>query len=178
MATKKRAAETGLQPMLDGMEPTPRELGFRGPQVCSIVGITYRQLDYWARTDLVRPSINDAKGSGTQRTYSFADLVRLKVVKSLLDAGVKLQTARKAIEYLRDDLGEDWATASLVLDGTNSVLARDGEALVDLVRHGQGVLNIVPLGSMVHELDAAIVELTPAASSEPAAGNRQAAEGR
>ena len=87
MATKKRAAETGLQPMLDGMEPTPRELGFRGPQVCSIVGITYRQLDYWARTDLVRPSITDAKGSGTQRTYSFQDLVRLKVVKSLLDAG-------------------------------------------------------------------------------------------
>jgi len=100
MATKKRAVETGLQPMLDGMEPTPRELGFRGPQVCSIVGITYRQLDYWARTDLVRPSICDAKGSGTQRTYSFQDLVRLKVVKSLLDAGVKLQTARQAIDYL------------------------------------------------------------------------------
>src|ERR1700694_193361 len=70
------------QPMLDGLEPTPRELGFRGPQVCSIVGITYRQLDYWARTDLVRPSIAEARGSGTQRTYSFADLVRLKVVKS------------------------------------------------------------------------------------------------
>ena len=143
-----------------------------------MVGITYRQLDYWARTDLVRPSLADARGSGTQRRYSYRDLVRLKVVKSLLDAGVKLQTARKAIEYLRDDLGEEWATASLVLDGTNSVLARDGEALVDLVRHGQGVLNIVPLGSMVHELDAAIVELAPAASSGPEAGNRQAAEGR
>ena len=87
MVTKKRAGRVGEQPMLDGMEPTPRELGFRGPQVCSIVGITYRQLDYWARTDLVRPSITDAKGSGTQRTYSFQDLVRLKVVKSLLDAG-------------------------------------------------------------------------------------------
>ena len=86
--------------------------------MCSIVGITYRQLDYWARTDLVRPSIADAKGSGTQRTYSFSDLVRLKVVKSLLDAGVKLQTARKAIDYLREDLGDDWATANLVLDGT------------------------------------------------------------
>ena len=154
------------------------DAGFSGPEVCRVVGITYRQLDYWARTDLVRPSLADARGSGTQRRYSYRDLVRLKVVKSLLDAGVKLQTARKAIDYLRDDLGEEWATASLVLDGTNSVLARDGEALVDLVRHGQGVLNIVPLGSMVNELDAAIVELAPAASSESAAGNRRVAEGR
>jgi DNA-binding transcriptional MerR regulator len=142
--------------------------------VCSIVGITYRQLDYWARTDLVRPSLADARGSGTQRRYSYRDLVRLKVVKSLLDAGVKLQTARKAIEYLRDDLGDQWETASLVLDGTNSVLARDGDALVDLVRRGQGVLNIVPLGSVVGEIDARIVELAPA---EPPASGRRAVEG-
>jgi DNA-binding transcriptional MerR regulator len=169
MATKKRAE----QPMLDGMEPTPRELGFRGPQVCSIVGITYRQLDYWARTDLVRPSIADAKGSGTQRTYSFQDLVRLKVVKSLLDAGVKLQTARKAIEYLREDLGDEWASASLVLNGTSSVLARTGDDLVDIVRHGQGVLNIVPLGHVVEELDARIHELEPA-DVVPAADDRAA----
>src|SRR5499427_3143620 len=125
------------------------EIGFRGPQVCKIVGISYRQLDYWARTDLVRPSIADARGSGTQRTYSYRDLVRLKVVKSLLDAGVKLQTARKAIEYLREDLGDAWASASLVLNGTTSVLARTGDDLVDLVRRGQGVLNIVPLGHVV-----------------------------
>src|SRR5438034_9153303 len=124
MPTAKKRAE---QPMLDGMEPAPRELGFRGPQVCSIVGISYRQLDYWARTDLVRPSIADARGSGTQRTYSYRDLLRLKVVKSLLDAGIKLQTARKAIEYLREDLGDDWATASHVLNGSQSVLARTGE---------------------------------------------------
>jgi len=144
--------------MLDGLAPKPQELGFRGPQVCKIVGISYRQLDYWARTDLVRPSIADARGSGTQRSYSYRDLVRLKVVKSLLDAGVKLQTARKAIEYLREDLGEDWATASLVLDGTNSVLARTDDALIDLVRHGQGVLNIVPLGHMLEQLDAGVRE--------------------
>ena len=143
------------------------ETGFSGPQVCAIVGITYRQLDYWARTDLVRPSLAEARGSGTQRRYSYRDLVRLKVVKSLLDAGVKLQAARKAIEYLRDDLGEDWDTASLVLDGGNSVLARDGDALVDLVRHGQGVLNIVPLGSMLGEIDAAIVELAPEHEAPP-----------
>src|SRR5438132_3264867 len=173
MATKKRAVETGLQPMLDGMEPTPRELGFRGPQVCSIVGITYRQLDYWARTDLVRPSIADARGSGTQRTYSFSDLVRLKVIKSLLDAGVKLQTARKAIEYLREDLGEDWAHASLVLNGASSVLARSGDDLIDVVRQGQGVLNIVSLGPVVEELNGRIHELAPeVATSTPSAAAR------
>jgi DNA-binding transcriptional MerR regulator len=154
MATKKRTE----QPMLAGLEPTPRELGFRGPQVCSIVGITYRQLDYWARTDLVRPSIADAKGSGTQRTYSFQDLVRLKVVKSLLDAGVKLQTARQAIDYLREDLGDDWANANLVLDGTNSVLVRTDDMLIDAVRKGQGVLNIVPLAHVMEELDAGVRE--------------------
>jgi DNA-binding transcriptional MerR regulator len=144
------------------------ENGFSGPQVCSIVGITYRQMDYWARTDLVRPSLADARGSGSQRRYSYRDLVRLKVVKSLLDSGVTLQAARKAIEYLRDDLGEDWDTASLVLDGGRSVLARDGETLIDLVRRGQGVLNIVPLGSMVGEIDAAIVDLAPEPADAPA----------
>jgi DNA-binding transcriptional MerR regulator len=155
---RKPSKPSADQPMLDGMEPKPHDLGFRGPQVCKIVGISYRQLDYWARTDLVRPSIADARGSGTQRTYSYRDLVRLKVVKSLLDAGVKLQTARSAIEYLKEDLGDDWATASLVLNGTTSVLARTGD---DLVRRGQGVLNIVPLGHVVEELDTKIVEVHP-----------------
>ena len=153
------------------------EAGFSGPQVCTIVGITYRQLDYWARTDLVRPSLVDARGSGTQRRYSYRDLVRLKVVKSLLDAGVKLQTARKAIEYLRDDLGEQWETASIVLDGGNSVFARDGDALVDLVRRGQGVLNIVPLAGLVEQLDASIHELAPVVADEAARGGRAASSG-
>jgi DNA-binding transcriptional MerR regulator len=134
--------------------------------VCAIVGISYRQLDYWARTDLVRPSLADARGSGSQRRYSYQDLVRLKVIKSLLDAGVKLQTARRAIEYLREDTA-DWETASLVLDGTDSVLARDGDDLVDLVRRGQGVLNIVPLGHVVEELDTRIHDLAPADAPVP-----------
>jgi DNA-binding transcriptional MerR regulator len=133
--------------------------GFRGPQVCSVVGITYRQLDYWARTDLVRPSLADAKGSGSQRLYSYRDLVELKVVKSLLDAGVSLQTARKAIDYLRTHLGEDLASASLILDGSQSVLAFSGDEIVDLLRHGQGVLNIVPLSRVVDALDAEILAL-------------------
>jgi DNA-binding transcriptional MerR regulator len=159
------------------------EIGFRGPQVCKIVGISYRQLDYWARTDLVRPSLADARGSGTQRRYSYRDLVRLKVIKNLLDSGVKLQAARKAIEYVRGDLGDDWASASLVLNGTNSVLVRTGEDLVDVVRQGQGVLNIVSLGQVVDELEASIHDLgesapddAPARAAHPA-GSSSAAEG-
>jgi DNA-binding transcriptional MerR regulator len=138
--------------------------------VCKLVGISYRQLDYWARTDLIRPSLADAQGSGTQRRYSYRDLVALKVIKSLLDAGVSLQTARKAIEYLRSHMGEELASASLVLNGTKSVLANSGEDLVDLVRQGQGVLNIVPLGTVVEELDARIHELESARSGSTGAG--------
>ncbi len=137
-------------------------IGYRGPQVCSIVGITYRQLDYWARTDLIRPSIADAKGSGTQRQYSYQDLVELKVIKSLLDAGMALKKARRAIEYLRDHLGADIASASLVLNGADSVLlAHDSGELVDLVRQGQGVFSIMALDGVKAELDAAITELHP-----------------
>ena len=140
------------------------EEGFRGPQVCKIVGITYRQLDYWARTDLIRPSIADAKGSGTQRRYSYRDLVELKVIKNLLDAGVSLQLARKGIEYIRKNLGEDIASASLVIDGPKSVLARSDGEVIDLMRKGQGVLSIVALGPVVDQLESAIHQLRPTES--------------
>ena len=155
--------------------------GFRGPQVCKIVGITYRQLDYWARTDLIRPSVADARGSGTQRLYSYRDLVELKVIKNLLDAGISLRTARTAIEYLRQHLGEEVASASLVINGSSSVLARTGEEVIDLVRQGQGVLNILPMAGMLQELDGKIHELEPTTVNVPGAGvavgGRQAAEG-
>lgn len=131
--------------------------GFRGPQVCNVVGITYRQLDYWARTGLLRPSIADARGSGTQRVYSYRDLLELKVIKQLLDAGISLQRSRRALECLRDGLGVDLASANLVLVGSDSVLARSDGEVVDLLKGGQGVLNIVPLSGVVEELDAAIV---------------------
>jgi DNA-binding transcriptional MerR regulator len=151
------------------------ETGFRGPQVCKIVGITYRQLDYWARTNLLRPSIADAKGSGSQRVYSYRDLVELKVIKSLLDAGMALQQARRALEYLRENLGEDVASANLVLSGGSALLARSDGEIVDLVRQGQGVLNIVPLGGVVDELDAAIHDMRP---SEGDGGDVLVAAGR
>jgi DNA-binding transcriptional MerR regulator len=134
------------------------ESAYRGPQVCAIVGITYRQLDYWARTHLLHPSISPARGSGSQRRYSYGDLVQLKVIKRLLDAGVSLQAARRAIECLRST-GEDLATANLVIDDRRSVLAHSGEEIIDLLKGGQTVLNIVPLGGVVSELDAAITHL-------------------
>src|ERR1700679_4314949 len=96
------------------------EVGYRGPQVCAIVGITYRQLDYWARTDLLRPSITEARGSGSQRRYSYGDLLHLKVIKRLLTSGISLQQARRAIETLRAT-GDDVATANLVIEDGHSV---------------------------------------------------------
>src|ERR1700733_1701838 len=136
------------------------EAGFRGPQVCNIVGITYRQLDYWARTDLLRPSISDARGSGTQRVYAYTDLLQLKVIKQLLDAGVSLRSTRKAIECLRAS-GTDVASASLVIADDQTVLANSGEELFDLLRGGQGVLSIVlGMERIVSEVDAGITEFT------------------
>ena len=153
------------------------EEGFRGPKVCSIVGITYRQLDYWTRTDLVQASVSSARGSGTQRLYSYRDLLELKVIKQLLDAGISLQSARKALDVLRQS-GDDVATANLVLSGNKSVLARDDGQLVDLLKGGQGVLNIVlPLAGVVEELDAEIKKLERPEPTAAAASSRQAAAG-
>ncbi|MDY7103976.1 MAG: MerR family transcriptional regulator [Actinomycetota bacterium] len=143
-----------------GTEPGVDE-GFSGRRAAEIVGITYRQLDYWARTDLIRPSLADARGSGSRRAYSYRDLLELKVVKSLLDAGIKLESVREAFSYLREHLGEDVASVNLVINGRNSVLVRSGEEIVDLLGQGQGVLNILPLSGVKQEVDAAIVELFP-----------------
>ncbi|MDR3649717.1 MAG: MerR family transcriptional regulator [Acidimicrobiales bacterium] len=145
---------------LPGMsDPAQNADGFRGPQVCTLIGITYRQLDYWARTGLLRPSIADARGSGSQRVYSYTDVVELKVIKQLLDAGISLQRARRAVECLRDGLGADLASSNLVLVGSDSVLAHSDGEVVDLLKGGQGVLNIVPLSGVLEELDAAILQI-------------------
>ena len=130
--------------------------GFSGPMVCRLTGVTYRQLDYWARTNLVTPSITAAKGSGSKRTYGYSDLLEVKVIKSLLTSGVSLSRARQAVECLRNSLGADLASSSLVLSDAGSVLARDDGDLVDLLRGGQGVFNIVPLANVVAELTTTI----------------------
>ncbi len=149
---------------------TDAEQGFRGTKVCKIVGISYRQLDYWARTGLLRPSLEEAKGSGSQRLYSYEDVVELKVIKQLLDAGINLQQSRRAIACLRD-AGEDLSRSNLVIAGKHSVLARSGEEIVDLLQGGQGVFNIVPLAGVVDEVNAAIVEFAEAKADTPSSGN-------
>ena len=117
------------------------EQGFRVPDVTRIVGISYRQLDYWARTELVTPSIRDAKGSGTQRLYSFQDLVALRVIKRLLDAGVSLQRVRRAVDYLQE-IDEPASGVTLFSDGKGVYLAHSPEAVIDLLNQGQGVFAI------------------------------------
>jgi DNA-binding transcriptional MerR regulator len=115
--------------------------GFSGTRAADIVGITYRQLDYWARTELVRPSLADAQGSGSRRLYSFRDLLELKVIKNLLDNGFDLKKVRSVFEYLRQRPDADIASANLVIRGA-SVLLCDDDELVDVLKRGQGVLNV------------------------------------
>lgn len=137
------------------------EQGFSSKRTAEIAGITYRQLDYWARKDIVRPSLTKASGSGSRRLYSYRDLLELRVIKTLLDSGIKLQQVRKGLDYLRDQLGEDVTSASLVISGTSSVVVNDGEELIEILQNGQGVLNVLPLGGVKDAVDGLIVELFP-----------------
>lgn len=137
---------------------------YSGKKAAEIVGITYRQLDYWARTDLVRPSVTDAAGSGSRRRYSYQDLLELKVIKTLLDAGIKLESIRDVFTYLRDQLGEDVASAQLVISGGSAILVRDDDELVDVLRQGQFVMTgILSIGGVQREVDDALVHLIPPA---------------
>jgi len=142
------------------------ETTFSGRSAAEIVGISYRQLDYWARTDLVRPSVTDASGSGSRRRYSYADLLELKVIKSLLDAGIKLESVRRVFDYVREHLGEDIVSANIVISGSSTVLVQDGPELIDVLRKGQGVLNVLALSGVKDEVDARIVEMFPTANAE------------
>jgi DNA-binding transcriptional MerR regulator len=144
------------------------EQGFSGTKAATIVGISYRQLDYWARTDLIRPSLTDASGSGSRRLYSYRDLLELRVIKSLLDAGIKLESVRTAFEYLRTHLETDIASAHLVISGSDVILC-DGEQLIDVMRRsGQGVLNVLAIGGVKSDLDSTIVEFADASTAASA----------
>lgn len=118
--------------------------GFRSPQVCKVVGITYRQLDYWDRTGLLGPSMQEATGSGTQRLYSFQDIVTLRVIKRLKDAGTSLHKIRQAFDQLEEEVGSDWRVQDVTLlsDGTTIYAATSPEQVVDLLQKGQGVFGI------------------------------------
>ncbi|SVB50778.1 uncharacterized protein METZ01_LOCUS203632 [marine metagenome] len=143
---------------MDSIDPID---GYSGHRAAEIVGITYRQLDYWARTNLLRPSLADARGSGTRRRYSYRDLLQLRAIKALLDAGIRLQLIRDVFEYLEDQLDEDVTQVNLVIQGTSVMVRRGEDEIVDLLRNGQGVLNILPLAAVKEGLDAKIVELHP-----------------
>ncbi len=131
---------------------------FSGSQAAQIAGITYRQLDYWARTNLIRPSLSDAKGSGSRRSYEYRDLLELRVIKQLLDAGIKLESVREVFNYLRSHVDTEIAAAHIVISGKAVVLCQ-GDQLVDVVRNGQGVLNVLPLANIKSDVDAMIVSL-------------------
>lgn len=143
-----------------------QDVGYRAPQVCGLVGITYRQLDYWARTGLIKPSVQSAQGSGTQRRYSFADIVQLKVVKRLLDAGMSLKKIRTAMSILREQLESNnpLNDVTLLSDGATIFAAHSPDEVVDVFQKGQGVFGIA-VGPVQQELEGEIHKLFPSEST-------------
>jgi DNA-binding transcriptional MerR regulator len=150
------------QPVGPGLDSG--EIGYRGPTACSAAGITYRQLDYWARTALVEPSVRAAQGSGSQRLYSFRDILVLKVVKRLLDTGISLQQIRAAVQHLRDRGTDDLAEVTLMSDGVSVYECTSADEVVDLLQGGQGVFGIA-LGRVWREVEGDLAVL-PAVRAE------------
>jgi DNA-binding transcriptional MerR regulator len=134
------------------------EIGYRGATACSAAGITYRQLDYWARTFLVEPSVRTASGSGTQRLYGFRDILVLKIVKRLLDAGVSLQNIRTAVDHLRTRGVTDLETITLMSDGASIYECTSADEIIDLLAGGQGVFGIA-VGKVWHEVEGSLLML-------------------
>ena len=145
--------------LFDGdFSPLPEDVGFRGPAACSAAGITYRQLDYWARTGLVVPEVRSATGSGSQRLYSFRDVLLLKVIKRLIDAGVSLQQIRTAVEHLRARGVQDLTGVTLMSDGVSVYECTSDDEVVDLLKGGQGMFGIA-LGSVWKDLEGSLLQL-------------------
>jgi DNA-binding transcriptional MerR regulator len=143
------------------------QVGYRGPTACHVAGITYRQLDYWARTGLVEPSVRGAQGSGSQRLYSFRDILVLKIVKRLLDAGVSLQNIRLAVEQLRARGVDDLAHITLLSDGTTVYECTSPEEVVDLLQGGQGVFGIA-VGGAFREIQGSLAQIAGETAAGPA----------
>jgi len=142
----------------DDLPELSDDIGYRGPTACRAAGITYRQLDYWARTGLVEPSVRSATGSGTQRLYGFRDILVLKVVKRLLDTGVSLQQIRGAIQVLRRRGVEDLAQITLMSDGASVYECTSADEVIDLLQGGQGVFGIA-VGRVWREVEGSLAEL-------------------
>ena len=168
------AEKLALQEVLfDGeFTPVPNDTGFRGPIAHRVADITYRQLDYWARTGLVVPSIRNAEGSGTQRLYSFRDILLLRVVKRFLDVGISLQQIRVAIEHLRARGVDDLTELTLVSDGFSVFEVTSANELFDLTRGGQGMF-MISVSSVWRELEGTLSTLPGERTTEdtPAAGH-------
>lgn len=158
----RRAAtrEAGEQGLLfdEELSPLPKGVGYRGPTACAVAGISYRQLDYWARTHLVEPGVRPAHGSGSQRLYSFRDILVLKVVKRLLDTGISLQQIRAAVQHLHERGGGDLAQITLMSDGVSVYECTSPDEVVDLLQGGQGVFGIA-LGRVWQEVEGSLAEL-------------------
>jgi DNA-binding transcriptional MerR regulator len=152
-----RANDQGLL-FADDVSVMPEDTGFRGPTACNAAGITYRQLDYWARTKLVEPTVRSAGGSGTQRLYSFKDILLLKIIKRLLDAGVSLQQIRIAVDHLRTRGTDDLTQVTLMSDGASVYECRSAEEVVDLLQGGQGVFGIA-VGGVWKEIEGTLLQL-------------------
>ena len=146
----------------DGLPQLDPDAGYRGAVAAKAAGITYRQLDYWARTDLVVPTIRNAQGSGTQRLYGFRDILVLKLVKRLLDTGISLQQIRVAVEQLRASGIRDLASTTLMSDGASVYLCTSNDEVIDLVSRGQGVFGIA-VGKVLREVESTLVDFEPAA---------------
>jgi DNA-binding transcriptional MerR regulator len=137
------------------VSPQDLEIGYRGATACSAAGISYRQLDYWARTGLVEPSIRTASGSGTQRLYGFRDILVLKIVKRLLDAGVSLQNIRTAVDHLRSSGVVELERITLMSDGASIYECTNSDEIIDLLQGGQGVFGIA-VGKVWHEVEGSL----------------------
>src|SRR3954451_24845119 len=142
----------------DGMPDLEENEGFRGTVAAKAAGISYRQLDYWARTQLVEPTVRGAAGSGSQRLYGFRDILVLKLVKRLLDTGISLQQIRVAVNQLREAGINDLAQTTLMSDGASVYLCTSNDEVIDLVSRGQGVFGIA-VGKVLREVESSLVEL-------------------
>lgn len=150
----------GYQPSLfdDGLVELPQDVGYRPPTALHAAGITYRQLDYWARTGLVQATIRPAAGSGTQRLYSFRDILELKIVKQLLETGVTLQQIRKAVDFLRSRGVEDLSQVTLMSDGASVYECTCDDEVIDLLKAGQGVFGIA-VGRVLRDVEGTLATL-------------------
>ena len=158
------AEEQGLL-FTDDVSPLPSDLGYRGPTACNAAGITYRQLDYWARTGLIEPTVRGATGSGTQRLYSFRDILILKVIKRLLDAGISLQQIRTAVAHLRERGTDDLTRVTLMSDGASVYECTSNDEVIDLLQGGQGVFGIA-IGGVWREIEGTLAALPSERASE------------